>query len=282
MKSFHARTPKWARPGDEIEVPPPAQPRDRHGLQRVDALLVARGLAPSRTAAQRMIAAGRVSGPDGRIDKASHELPENAALQVTEDADDRYVSRGGLKLAGALAQSGVDVRGRICLDVGQSTGGFTDCLLQAGAAHVVGVDVGHAQLRAKLRDDPRVVCIEGLNARALERDDLGEHCPEAGFDLVVADVSFISLTLVLPQLPALLAPNGAMLLLVKPQFEMGSPEAVGKGGVIRDATVYPKVEAKLRAACEAARLKVRTWFESPIVGGDGNREFFLWVEHEQT
>lgn len=260
----------------------PVAPRDRHGLVRADALLVARGLAPSRTVAQRLIAAGRVSGPEGRIDKPSHELPENAALTVAEDDDDRYVSRGGLKLAGALAQTGVDVRGKTCLDVGQSTGGFTDCLLQAGAARVVGVDVGHAQLRPKLRDDPRVACIEGLNARALEREDLGEHCPDEGFDLIVADVSFISLTLVLPQLPPLLAPRGAMLLLVKPQFEMGSPEAVGKGGVIRDAAVYPKVEAKLRAACAEAQLKVHAWFESPIVGGDGNREFFLWVEHEQT
>jgi 23S rRNA (cytidine1920-2'-O)/16S rRNA (cytidine1409-2'-O)-methyltransferase len=281
VKSFHSRTPR-ADHDPDAEPPAPAQPRDRHGLMRVDALLVARGLAPSRTVAQRLVAAGRVSGPAGRIDKPSHELPENAELQVAEDADDRYVSRGGLKLAGALAHTKVDVRGRTCLDVGQSTGGFTDCLLQAGAAHVIGVDVGHAQLRPKLRDDPRVVCIEGINARALEADDLGEHYPDGGFGLIVADVSFISLTLVLPQLPALLAPNGAMLLLVKPQFEMGSPEAVGKGGVIRDAAVYPTVEAKLRAACEAAQLKVRAWFESAIVGGDGNREFFLWLEHAKT
>lgn len=277
MKSFHARTPR-ADHDPDAEPPPPAQPRDRHGLMRVDALLVARGLAPSRTVAQRLVAAGRVSAAGNRIDKPSHELPENAELQVSEDADDRYVSRGGLKLAGALTTSGVDVRGKNCLDVGQSTGGFTDCLLQAGAARVVGVDVGHAQLRPKLRDDPRVACIEGLNARALEADDLGEHYPDGGFDLIVADVSFISLTLVLPQLPALLAAGGSMLLLVKPQFEMGSPEAVGKGGVIRDAAVYPQVEAKLRAACAAAQLTVRAWFESPIAGGDGNREFFLWLQ----
>lgn len=277
MKSFHARTPR-ADHDPDAEPPPPPVPRERHGLARADALLVSSGLAPSRTVAQRMIAAGRVSGPDGRIEKASYELPADVVLQVTEDADDRYASRGGLKLAGALAHTGLDVRERVCLDVGQSTGGFTDCLLQAGAARVVGVDVGHAQLRATLRDDPRVVCIEGLNARALEAPDLGDDYPEDGFDLIVADVSFISLTLVLPQLPALLAPAGQMLLLVKPQFEMGSPEAVGKGGVIRDPAVYPVVEAKLRAVCEAAGLTVRDWFESAIVGGDGNREFFLWLE----
>jgi len=278
MRSFHARTRKSEMHYEGIApARPPAEPRDRHGLVRADALMVARGLAPSRTVAQRMIASGRVSGPDGRIDKPSHELAENAALTVTADEDDRYVSRGGLKLAGALAHSDIDVRGKTCLDVGQSTGGFTDCLLQAGAARVVGVDVGQAQLRPKLRDDPRVVCIEGINARALERDDLGEHFPDGGFDLIVADVSFISLTLVLPQLPALLAANGEMLLLVKPQFEMGSPEAVGKGGVIRDAAVYPKVEAKIRAACGEAQLKAGAWFESPIPGGDGNREFFLRI-----
>ncbi|MDD5250503.1 MAG: TlyA family RNA methyltransferase [Rhodocyclaceae bacterium] len=282
MRSFHARTPKGERDDEGVAPTPPTPPRDRHGLMRADALLLARGLAPSRTVAQRMIAAGRVSGPDGRIDKPSHELAGDAALQVRDDADDRYVSRGGLKLAGALAHTGMDVRGRSCLDVGQSTGGFTDCLLQAGAARVIGVDVGHAQLRAKLRDDPRVVCIEGINARALARDELGEHSPAAGFDLVVADISFISLTLVLPQLPALLARGGDMLLLVKPQFEMGSPQAVGKGGVVRNPAHYPQVEAKLRAACAAAQLDVRDWFESAIVGGDGNREFFIWAQHGQT
>lgn len=282
MRSFHARTRKSEQHYEGIApARAPAEPRNRHGLVRADALLVTCGLAPSRTVAQRMIAAGRVSGPDGRIDKPSLELPASAVLQVAEDADDRYASRGGLKLAGALAHTGIEVRGRSCLDVGQSTGGFTDCLLQSGAARVVGVDVGHAQLRPRLRDDPRVACIEGVNARALERDDLGEHCPEDGFDLIVADVSFISLTLVLPQLPALLANDGEMILLVKPQFEMGSPEAVGKGGVIRDSKVYPQVEAKLRAACAAAGLAVLDWFESSIVGGDGNREFFIHLRHEK-
>ena len=282
MRSFHARTRKSEQHYEGIApARPEAEPRDRHGLMRVDALLVTCGLAPSRTAAQRMIAAGRVSGPDGRIDKPSHELPANAALQVTEDADDRYVSRGGLKLAGALAHTGMDVRGRICLDVGQSTGGFTDCLIQAGAERVVGVDVGRTQLHPRLRGDARIACIEEVNCRALERDDLGGKAPEEGFGLVVADVSFISLTLILPQLPPLLAADGEMVLLVKPQFEVG-PEHVGKGGIVRDATLYQQVEAKLRAACADAGLQVCDWFDSPITGGDGNREFFLWLKHEQT
>ena len=282
MKSFHARTPRPAAEPAAVE----------HGAaapsagNRADQLLVARGLADSRTAAQRLIAAGRVSWRSERgietIVKPSLSLPQDAEILVTPSDDDRYVSRGGLKLAGALAHSGIAVRGSNCLDVGQSTGGFTDCLLQEGAARVVGVDVGHGQLHARLRADPRVAGVEGVNARALTGAMLGEDCPAGGFDLIVADVSFISLTLVLPQLPPLLASGGDMLLLVKPQFEMAGPAEVGKGGVIRDAAVYPQVEAKLRAACAAAQLAVRDWFESPIAGGDGNREFFLWVNHEQT
>ena len=281
MRSFHARTPKGERHYEGVAEATPEEPRDRHGLVRADALLVASGLAPSRTAAQRMIAAGRVSGPEGPIAKASHELPASAVLQVTEDADDRYVSRGGLKLAGALAHTGLDVRGRICLDVGQSTGGFTDCLMQAGAARVVGVDVGKTQLHPRLRGDARIACLEGINCRALTHADLGDRVPDDGFDLIVADVSFISLTLVLPQLPPLLAQNGDMLLLVKPQFEVGAVN-VGKGGIVRDASLYAQVEQKLRAACAVAGLAVRDWFDSPIAGGDGNREFFLWTQHEQA
>lgn len=277
MRSFHARTRKSEMHYEGIpRTRPPEEPRNRHGLVRVDALLVTRGLAPSRTAAQRMIAAGRVSGPDGRIDKPSHELAADTALQVATDDEDRYVSRGGLKLAGALAHTGIDVRDRVCLDVGQSTGGFTDCLIQAGAARVVGVDVGRTQLHPRLRGDARIACIEEVNCRNLERDDLGGRAPEAGFGLIVADVSFISLTLILPQLPPLLAADGDMLLLVKPQFEVG-PENVGKGGIVRDAALYPQVEAKLRTACAHAGLTVRDWFDSPITGGDGNREFFIRI-----
>ena len=199
-------------------------------------------------------------------------LPENAEITIADDATDRYVGRGGIKLAGALAHTKLDVRGRHCLDVGQSTGGFTDCLLQAGAASVVGVDVGHGQLHAKLRSDPRVTSIEGVNARGLQ-----ESAPVVRhYGLIVGDLSFISLTLVLPQLPALLAPHGDMLLLVKPQFEVGQ-EHVGKGGIVRDASLYPLVEAKLRQAAEAAGVRVVDYFESPIAGTDGNREFFIWT-----
>lgn len=286
MNSFHSRTPKRKPPQHERGPGPAALPPQPHGdMVRADAWLVAHGLAPSRTAAQRMIEAGRVTwqGKQGveTISKPSHLLPESAKVSVAADDADRYVSRGGLKLAGAMAASGIDARGLICLDLGQSTGGFSDCLLQTGAARVVGVDVGHGQLHPRLQADPRLACIEGINARALERSDLAEHLPPEGFDLIVGDLSFISLTLVLPQLPALLAPKGQMLLLVKPQFEVG-PEHVGKGGIVRDAALYPQVEARLKTAARDAGLKIMGWFDSPIAGGDGNREFFLWTCHEQA
>lgn len=275
MKSFHRRA---HRPNAEA-APKPAVPvvaAHHHDGLRADQLLVERGLAPSRTVAQRLIEAGRVSWSEGPVGKPSTILPLSADLAVMADDLDRYVSRGGIKLAGALRHSGIEVRGRHCLDIGQSTGGFTDCLLQAGAASVVGVDVGHDQLSRKLRDDPRVTCLEGINARDLGQSVLAGR----RFDLVVGDVSFISLTLVLPQLPDLLAANGDLLLLVKPQFEVG-PEHVGKGGIVRDASRYPEVEAKLRRAAAAAGLAVRDYFDSPIAGADGNREFFLWTKHEQ-
>jgi len=247
-----------------------------HGGLRADQLLVERGLAASRTIAQRLIEAGRVAWSEGPINKASVVLPESAELTVLEGDSDRYVSRGGIKLTGALSQTGVGVHGRTCLDVGQSTGGFTDCLLQAGAERVVGIDVGHEQLHPRLRDDPRVTCIEGVNARAISQQRL----PHAHFDLIIADLSFISLTLVLPQLPPLLAKDGDMLLLVKPQFEVG-PENVGKGGIVRNAALYAEVETKLREAATVAGLRVLDYFDSPITGTDGNHEFFIWTQHEQ-
>jgi 23S rRNA (cytidine1920-2'-O)/16S rRNA (cytidine1409-2'-O)-methyltransferase len=253
----------------------PSAPADHRGGARADQLLVEHGLAPSRTAAQRLIEAGRVSWSAGTIDKAATILPPSAELTVAGDESDRYVSRGGIKLAGALAHTGIDVAGRTCLDVGQSTGGFTDCLLQAGAERVIGIDVGHGQLYPRLCDDARVTCIEGVNARALAEARL----PHAHFDLIVADVSFISLTLVLPQLPPLLARNGDMLLLVKPQFEVGAAH-IGKGGIVRDDSLYIQVEEKLRLAAANAHLRVIDYFDSPIAGGDGNREFFIWTQHE--
>jgi 23S rRNA (cytidine1920-2'-O)/16S rRNA (cytidine1409-2'-O)-methyltransferase len=203
-------------------------------------------------------------------------VPDDAQLRLLDDAEARYVSRGGLKLEAALKHIGLSVQGRTCLDVGQSTGGFTDCLLQHGAARVVGLDVGQAQLHASLRDDPRVLCIEKLNARdALAvAEALDGEAPAGGFDLLVGDLSFISQTLVLPAVVPWLKSGGHLLMLVKPQFEL-QPGQVGKGGIVRDAALYPLIEQRLRDACSALDLAVQDWFDSPIEGGDGNREFFI-------
>lgn len=256
---------------------------------RADQLLVERGLAASRAQAQRLIAAGvrwRAGAANAgwhAVRKNGDELPPAAEILLSDTAELRYVSRGGLKLEGALQRAGLDVAGLACLDVGQSTGGFTDCLLQHGAARVVGVDVGHGQLHAKLRTDPRVRCIEGVNARALDAHDLIAHSEETTlaaapfdpkFDLIVGDLSFISLTLVLPALVPLLSSHGALLMLVKPQFEL-QPADIGKGGIVRDAAAYARVEARIRAASAECGLQVIDWFASPIQGGDGNNEFFL-------
>ena len=247
-------------------------------VMRIDQLLVERGLAASRSQAQRLIAGGvrwlHADGDWRSVAKNRDEVPADAELQLLDDAESRYVSRGGLKLEGALSATGVQVTGLRCLDVGQSTGGFTDCLLQQGAAQVVGIDVGHAQVHPRIRADERVVCIEGVNARELVPGD--ERIPGAneGFDLLVGDVSFISLTLVLPGVVPLLKPSGQLLMLVKPQFEL-QPGQVGKGGIVRDASMFAVVESRLREACAMLGLHVQAWMDSPIVGGDGNREFFV-------
>ncbi|MEY4710958.1 MAG: hypothetical protein RIS88_408 [Pseudomonadota bacterium] len=246
-------------------------------FMRADQLLVDRGLAASRSQAQRLIAAGmRWRGPRGwqAVAKNGDELPAQAEIELLDAAEARYVSRGGLKLEGALHATGIDPTGRACLDVGQSTGGFTDCLLQAGAARVVGVDVGHGQLHERVRADARVTALEGVNARHLQAADL----PLAAFGLVTGDLSFISLTLVLPALVPLLAPDGDLLMLVKPQFEL-QPGQVGKGGIVRHPTLHTQVEQRLRAACASLKLDVLGWHDSPIAGGDGNREFFLQARH---
>ncbi len=244
---------------------------------RADQLLVDRGLAASRSQAQRLIASGvRWLGPSGwqPVTKNGDELPSQVEIELVDTAEARYVSRGGLKLEGALAASGIDPAGRVCLDAGQSTGGFTDCLLRRGAARVVGVDVGHGQLHPRLRSDPRVTCLERVNVRSLAASDL----PVPAFGLIVGDLSFISLTLVLPALAALLAPRGDLLMLVKPQFEL-QPGQVGKGGIVRDPALYAQVQARLRETCAALKLQVAGWHDSPITGGDGNREFFLHARH---
>lgn len=246
---------------------------------RADQLLVERGLAATRSQAQRLIASG-LRWRDARgwhdVAKNGDEVPASAVLELADDAEARYVSRGGLKLEGALREAAIDVAGLRCLDVGQSTGGFTDCLLQIGAAQVVGVDVGHGQLHERLRADPRVVALEKCNARELDAAILEARGARADFDLVVGDLSFISLTLVLPALAPLLRPGGRLLMLAKPQFEL-QPGQLGKGGIVRDESLYPVVEQRLRQACSDAGLEVRGWFDSPIRGGDGNREFFVFA-----
>ena len=328
---------------------------------RADVFLVEAGHAATRSQAQRLIAAGvewRLSplAPWNKVAKNGDDIPSVAEVKLLDGAEAKYLSRGGLKLEGALQHTGLAVAGLRCLDVGQSTGGFTDCLLQQGAAQVIGVDVGHGQLHERLKSDPRVVCVEGLNARALTAESLRQGCDDAlseeivqddednetqpvapyawmrnggqvdeayddsddakeqdveafkaeraakararaegtlpterrrkpgredvdirpVFDLVTGDLSFISLTLVLPALVPLLAPQGHLLMLVKPQFEL-QPGQVGKGGVVRDAALYPVVEQRIRDCCAANGLAVLAWLDSPIQGGDGNREFFVFA-----
>ena len=244
-------------------------------MPRADQLLVERGLANSRSQAQRLIVAGvdwRVGQQAWqRIDKNGAVLPYEAELLLKDDAETRYVSRGGLKLDGALRATGLAVNNRVCLDIGQSTGGFTDCLLQHGAALVTGIDVGHGQLHPRLRADSRVRCIEQCNARELTLAQCGQS---QGFDVIVADVSFISLTLVLPALKPLLSEVGHMLLLVKPQFELQATD-IGKGGLVQDPVKYLQVEQRMRSAAQTLGLQVAHWLPSVITGGDGNHEFFI-------
>ena len=245
---------------------------------RADQLLLERGLAASRSQAQRLITSGvewRLgTKPWQRVSKNGDELPLPCEVRLLDNAEARYVSRGGLKLEGALQSSGLLAKGLRCLDVGQSTGGFTDCLLQQGAAQVVGLDVGHGQLHPRLRDDARVVCVERINARELEANDARVPDVALGFDLVVGDLSFISLTLVLPALLPLLKKGGALLMLVKPQFEL-QPSDIGKGGLVKDEASYVQVEARLREACAALNLDVLGYWPSAIAGGDGNKEFWI-------
>jgi len=235
---------------------------------RLDQLLVERGLAESRAKAQALIRAGRVR-VDGRIvDKPGAPVPANSGITVTERP--RYVSRGGDKLETALRAFGVDPRGKVCLDIGASTGGFTDCLLQHGAARVHAVDVGKGLLHWKLRNDPRVVVHEGLNARYLRPEDIGEPV-----ELATVDVSFISLRLILPALRGIVVPAGDVIALVKPQFEAGR-EKVGRGGVVRDPVVHREVLTGIaRFAVEELRWSVAGAVRSRLLGPAGNVEFFL-------
>ncbi len=250
-------------------------------MERIDRLLVDKGIISSRTRAQRLISEGRVkvwhAGHWEVPGKPSQKYPDVTDIQIEPDASDQYVSRGGLKLSAALQESGLDISGATVIDVGQSTGGFTDCALQAGAARVIGVEVGHDQLVASLRSDERVVCLEGINGRNLPHDQLMEYTPDQqGFDLAVMDVSFISQTKILPSLTPLLKPGGQLLSLVKPQFEVGSG-GLGKGGIVRDESLYPQVEHTIKTLCKTLGMEVKGYFDSPIKGGDGNREFIIWA-----
>jgi 23S rRNA (cytidine1920-2'-O)/16S rRNA (cytidine1409-2'-O)-methyltransferase len=255
---------------------------------RADQLLVHRGLAASRSQAQRLIESGvRTLTREGwKAVSKSDDLFDDAELELLNAAEAKYVSRGGLKLEGALHKSGISAQDKLCLDIGQSTGGFTDCLLAFGAKFVVGVDVGHAQLHPRLRADARVHCIEKINARELVATDLIANYSintgarprfdplNSAFDLLVGDVSFISQTLLVDRFAALLKPGADVLMLVKPQFEL-QPNDLAKGGIVKDASLYEKVEQRIRGSYAQAGLQVKNYFESPISGGDGNREFFV-------
>jgi 23S rRNA (cytidine1920-2'-O)/16S rRNA (cytidine1409-2'-O)-methyltransferase len=236
--------------------------------ERIDKLLVDQGLADSRTRAQAMVMAGSVLVDDQLVGKPSEKFPSQAKIRIKRRSDaDRYVSRGGLKLAGALREFALDVNGLVCLDVGASTGGFTDCLLQHGASKVVAVDVGHNQIDWKLRNDPRVEVREGVNARYLSPSNF-----EVQFDLATIDVAFISATKILPAVVPLLNDRGRIVTLIKPQFEVGKGE-VGKGGIVKDPAQHQRVIVEVNAAAESLGLSVRGLIESPIHGADGNIEF---------
>ncbi len=231
--------------------------------KRLDVLLVERGLAESRSQAQALVLAGRVRGHS----KAGEQVAEDAELDVAAGA--RFVSRGGEKLAAALEVFGLDVAGEDCLDVGASTGGFTDCLLQAGAARVIALDVGYGQLHPKLREDPRVTVLERTNVRNLRREDL-PYRPS----LVVCDVSFIGLAKALPPALVCAAPAWRAVVLVKPQFEAG-PAEVGKGGVVRDPEVHRRVVDEVLARAPEWGARAIGAEPSPLLGPKGNREFFV-------
>lgn len=259
---------------------------------RADLALVERRLAPSRSAARRLIEAGAVfaiaSAAKGgnppaasgltrrRVERPATEVDDNVELLVESSDETRFVSRAGAKLEGAMRSRGLDPRAMTVLDLGTSTGGFADCLLQAGCARVVGIEVGHGQLHPRLAGHPRLQLFEGMNARSLQAVQLGAAMPTAGFDLIVADLSFISLTKVLPAaLPlAAGAPRGRLLALVKPQFELG-PQALDSRGVVRDPALYDELLPRMSDCLQQHGWHVDAFIDSHLPGGDGNREFFI-------
>lgn len=244
--------------------------------ERIDRLLVERGLADSRAKAQAMVMAGAVLVNNQRVDKPSDLVVPEADIRIkgADDPTSRYVGRGGVKLEAALREFAIDVRGFVCLDVGASTGGFTDCLLQHGARKVVALDVGHNQLDWSLRTDPRVDVKEGVNARYLRPEDFAEQ-----FDLAVMDVAFISATKVMPAIAPLLSESGRLITLIKPQFEVGRGE-VGKGGIVREPEKHARVIAEVNQAALELGFRVSRVIESPLRGADGNVEFLALYERQ--
>jgi 23S rRNA (cytidine1920-2'-O)/16S rRNA (cytidine1409-2'-O)-methyltransferase len=235
--------------------------------ERIDKILVDRGLADSRTKAQALVMAGVVLVDEQRVNKPSEKFPVESTVRVKESGEARFVSRGGLKLEAALREFKIDVNELMCLDIGSSTGGFTDCFLQHGARKVVAIDVGHNQMDWRLRNDPRVELREGVNARYLGPSDFDEK-----FDVATIDVAFISATKILPAIVPLLNGGGRIVTLIKPQFEVGKGE-VGKGGIVRDPAQHQRVISDVNKAAESLGLRVVGVIESPIQGADGNVEF---------
>jgi 23S rRNA (cytidine1920-2'-O)/16S rRNA (cytidine1409-2'-O)-methyltransferase len=239
---------------------------------RIDNLLVERGYFESRESAQRAVMAGEVKVGENVAAKASQLVDLDAPIAIAESQ--RYVGRGGHKLEGALDHFHIDVRDKVALDIGASTGGFTDCLLQRGARKVYAVDVGHGQLAWKIRNDPRVVVLEKVNARSLSRPQIPELV-----DLCVIDVSFISLTLILPNAFRLITPDGVILALIKPQFELQRKD-VGRGGIVRDVALHKKAQQKIARFAETVGHRVIGLVPSTITGADGNQEFFICLRKQ--
>ncbi len=236
---------------------------------RVDKLLVDQGLVDSRTKAQGLVMAGQVCVGDKLVLKPSEMFLKDTVFRLKEGANPKYVSRGGEKLQGALLFQKLDLRGLVALDIGQSTGGFTDCLLQAGVKSVIGLDVGHNQLAWSIRNDPRVKSFEGINCRQIPEDLVPSQV-----DIIVIDVSFISLELILPEAAKYLKPRGIILALIKPQFEVEKGQ-IGKGGIVKDSLLHLKVQEKIKGVCEKLGFVGLKVFPSMLEGTDGNKEFFI-------
>jgi 23S rRNA (cytidine1920-2'-O)/16S rRNA (cytidine1409-2'-O)-methyltransferase len=241
--------------------------------QRIDKLMMDRGLADSRTKAQALVMAGVVLANEKRVSKPSEAFPSDIQIRIKGDSPEgRYVSRAGLKLEAALQHFGIDVNGRVCIDIGSSTGGFTDCLLKHGARHVVAVDVGTNQLVWSLRTDERVHVMENTNARDLAPDNI-----DSRFDIAVMDVSFISAKKIMPAIIPLIVDRGKLIVLIKPQFEVGRGE-VGKGGIVTDPTKHERVKAEINDAAVQLDLQPLGIIDSPISGAEGNKEFLAAYE----